>query len=160
MNQRARCACGACVLRHMAMNMSRITARMHRGTRGLEATPARSSSRDATTRNATCASALDEIRTHIDLHFAQPITLAELTDLIGWSRRRLTTAFARHTGRTIHHYLTEVRLHHAVALIEAGVKIEAVSLLVGYRSKKNFYRAFKARYGMPPARLAEARERR
>jgi transcriptional regulator GlxA family with amidase domain len=30
------------------------------------------------------------------------------------------------------------------------VKVEAVSLLVGYRSKKNFYRQFKRRFGTTP----------
>lgn len=35
-------------------------------------------------------------------------------------------------------------------LIAGGEKIEAVSLMVGYRSKKNFYRHFKAAVGMTP----------
>jgi AraC-like DNA-binding protein len=41
-------------------------------------------------------------------------------------------------------------LHHAAALIRTGEKIEAVSLLVGYRSKKNFYRHFKDELGVTP----------
>jgi transcriptional regulator GlxA family with amidase domain len=43
-----------------------------------------------------------------------------------------------------------VRLDRASALIREGVKVEAVSLLVGYRSKKNFYRQFKRRFGTTP----------
>ena len=50
----------------------------------------------------------------------------------------------------MHEWLTGVRLDHALALIREGVKIEAVALLVGYRSKKNFYRQFKRRFGMTP----------
>jgi len=42
--------------------------------------------------------------------------------------------------------LTRVRLEHAADLICAGVKIEAVALTVGYRSKKNFYQRFKRHY--------------
>jgi AraC-like DNA-binding protein len=37
-----------------------------------------------------------------------------------------------------------------MALIRQGQKIEAVSLMVGYRSRKNFYRHFKAAVGMTP----------
>jgi AraC-like DNA-binding protein len=44
-----------------------------------------------------------------------------------------------------------VRLDRASALIRDGVKIEAVALLVGYRSKKNFYRQFKRRFAMTPS---------
>lgn len=46
--------------------------------------------------------------------------------------------------------MTQTRVHHAAALIRTGEKIEVVSLLVGYRSKKNFYRHFKERYGVTP----------
>jgi AraC-like DNA-binding protein len=35
-------------------------------------------------------------------------------------------------------------------LIRNGEKIEAVSLLVGYRSKKNFYHHFRRHVGLTP----------
>ena len=53
-------------------------------------------------------------------------------------------------GVPMRQWLTSVRLDHASALIREGVKVEAVSLLVGYRSKKNFYRQFKRRFGTTP----------
>ncbi len=34
--------------------------------------------------------------------------------------------------------------------VRSGMKIEAVSLDLGYRSKKNFYRQFRRRFGMTP----------
>jgi AraC-like DNA-binding protein len=66
------------------------------------------------------------------------------------SKRYLATLFHQQTGQTVHAFLTQVRVHHAAALIRAGEKIEAVSLLVGYRSKKNFYRHFKEQLGVTP----------
>ena len=51
-------------------------------------------------------------------------------------------------------WLTSVRLAHASQLIREGTKVEAVSLLVGYRSKKNFYRRFKRRFGTTPVEHA------
>ena len=41
-------------------------------------------------------------------------------------------------------------MHHAAALIRQREKIEAVSLLVGYRGKKNFYQHFKQQLGVTP----------
>jgi AraC-like DNA-binding protein len=58
--------------------------------------------------------------------------------------------FRREVGVPMREWLTRVRLDHAAALIREGVKVEAVSLLVGYRSKKNFYRQFKRRFGTTP----------
>src|SRR2546422_6772981 len=62
----------------------------------------------------------------------------------------VATLFRQQTGQTIHHYLTQVRVHHAAALIRQREKVEAVSLLVGYRSKKNFYLHFKQQIGVTP----------
>ena len=53
-------------------------------------------------------------------------------------------------GQTIHEYLTYVRLRHGLELLKQGYKIEAVCLMVGYKSRKNFYRHFKAVLGMTP----------
>jgi AraC-like DNA-binding protein len=89
-------------------------------------------------------------KTFIDAHYAERLTLNAVAAVAGSSRRHLTTCFERDVGQTVHGYLTAVRVRHAAALVVSGEKIEAVSLMVGYRSKKNFYRAFKARMGMSP----------
>ena len=43
-----------------------------------------------------------------------------------------------------------VRLEHAARYLRDGLKIEAVALSVGYRSKKNLYRQFMRRFGVTP----------
>jgi AraC-like DNA-binding protein len=86
----------------------------------------------------------------IEERYAEPLTLEVLAAALGRSKRYLATLFHHQTGRTVHEFLTQVRLHHAAALIRTGEKIEAVSLLVGYRSKKNFYRHFKDELGVTP----------
>jgi len=62
----------------------------------------------------------------------------------------LGALFRRETGLSVRQFLTRVRLDRASTLIREGVKIEAAALLVGYRSKKNFYRQFKRRFAMTP----------
>jgi AraC-like DNA-binding protein len=86
----------------------------------------------------------------IEERYAEPLTLDVLAAALGRSKRYLATLFHHQTGQTVHEFLTQVRLHHAAALIRTGEKIEAVSLLVGYRSKKNFYRHFKDELGVTP----------
>jgi len=86
----------------------------------------------------------------IEQRYAEPLTLDVLAVALGRSKRYLATLFHQQTGQTVHGFLTQVRVHHAAALIRTGEKIEAVSLLVGYRSKKNFYRHFKDQLGVTP----------
>ncbi|OLC46416.1 MAG: hypothetical protein AUH43_14100 [Acidobacteria bacterium 13_1_40CM_65_14] len=86
----------------------------------------------------------------VDERYGDPLTLARLASTVGSSKRQLASVFRQELAMTVHEYLTRVRLHRALELIRRGEKIEAVSLLVGYRSKKNFYRHFKARVGVTP----------
>jgi AraC-like DNA-binding protein len=92
----------------------------------------------------------DQTKRIIDERYAEPLTLDMLAEAVGRSKRHLGSVFLRAFGLSVHRYLTRVRLNRALALIREGEKIEAVSLLVGYRSKKNFYRNFNAHVGVTP----------
>lgn len=96
----------------------------------------------------------------IERHYAEPMTIARIAAHVGRSRKHLGTLFSRHCGTTVHRYLIRVRLRHALRLIRHDEKIEAVSLLVGYRSKKNFYRHFKSHMGVTPSAYRSALSRR
>jgi AraC-like DNA-binding protein len=87
----------------------------------------------------------------IEDHYGQPITVARVATAVGRSPQHLSTLFRQHAGTTVHEYLVRVRLRRAIHLICNGEKIEAVSLLVGYRSKKNFYRHFRSHTGRTPS---------
>jgi AraC-like DNA-binding protein len=91
-----------------------------------------------------------ETKRIIDERYAEALTLDVLADAVGRSKRHLASVFLREFNVSVHAYLTQVRLNQALGLIRAGEKIEAVSLTVGYRSKKNFYRNFHALIGVTP----------
>jgi AraC-like DNA-binding protein len=91
-----------------------------------------------------------ETKRIIDERYAEPLTLDLLAVEVGRSKRQLASVFLRDFSVSVHAYLTTVRLNQALALIRAGEKIEVVSLLVGYRSKKNFYRNFNSHIGVTP----------
>jgi YesN/AraC family two-component response regulator len=86
----------------------------------------------------------------IEHSYAEPITLRSLASELHRQSAYLGAMFRREVGVPMREWLTSVRLAHASQLIREGTKVEAVSLLVGYRSKKNFYRRFKRRFGTTP----------
>jgi two-component system response regulator YesN len=86
----------------------------------------------------------------IERQYADAITLRTLGATLARQPAHLGTLFRREVGITARECLTRVRLAHATELILTGVKIEAVALTVGYRSKKNFYRQFKRRFATTP----------
>lgn len=86
----------------------------------------------------------------IKQRYQQPLTTSTLAAELGRDRSYLATLFRRETGQTLHRYITDVRLQDAAERILQGEKIEAVALQVGYRSKKSFYRQFRARTGLTP----------
>jgi two-component system response regulator YesN len=89
----------------------------------------------------------------IDKQYTERITLDSLGVTLNRQAAYLGQIFRREVGMTVHQWVTRVRLQHAAALIRKGVKIEAVSLRVGYRSKKNFYRQFRRHFSMTPHRF-------
>jgi len=86
----------------------------------------------------------------IEKRFAERLTVESIAAAVRGKPARVGRFFQLATGRTIHEYLTEVRLERAAHLIRSDVKIEAVALDVGYQSKKNFYRQFARRFGVTP----------
>ena len=62
----------------------------------------------------------------------------------------MARSFRTKLGVSVHGYVTQVRLEHAADPISSNIKVEAVALGVGYRSKKNFYRQFARHFGVTP----------
>jgi transcriptional regulator GlxA family with amidase domain len=97
----------------------------------------------------------------IEQSYAERITLTSLGKMIDRQSAYLGHLFRKEVGMTVHQWVTQVRLEHAAVLIREGVKIEAISLIVGYRSKRNFYRQFRRKYATTPleyGRMAQVAE--
>jgi AraC-like DNA-binding protein len=78
------------------------------------------------------------------------LTLKEISHDVSRQPEYLGWLFHRETGQTFHARLTTLRLRRAAQLIRRGEKIEAVVLLVGYRSKRSFYEHFRRLFHMTP----------
>src|SRR6266850_4513193 len=87
----------------------------------------------------------------IDERSGEHISIRTLAHIVGRQEAYLGRLFRQQMGMSVREYLTCVRMDRAATLIRHGDKVEAVSLEVGYRSKKNFYRQFSKRFGVTPA---------
>ena len=101
--------------------------------------------------SARCSRHVVSACRYIDAHYEEAISLTRLAGVVGCSRRYLAERFRREMGETVHCYLTRVRMTHALEDVQAGGKVDAVMLAVGIRGRANFYRHFKARFGVTPA---------
>ncbi|MFD2328629.1 response regulator [Cohnella sp. GCM10020058] len=97
---------------------------------------------------------LDEIRAHIDAHFAEELTLESLSHRFFVSKEHLSRAFKAHVGTGVTDYVTMRRMVYAEALLREGkVSIKQAAKLAGYEDLAYFYRVFKKRFGISPGEL-------
>ena len=92
---------------------------------------------------------------YIDLHFAEPITLEQLSKLSGCCSRYLSRAFRSSMRMSIREYLHAARINRAAARLRQGDKVESVLATVGWRGRRNFFRHFKNRIGTTPAQYRD-----
>ena len=103
---------------------------------------------------AAPASSLGAVRRLLETRFIEPWTAERLARQAGCCPRLLARQFRSQYGISIHAFLTVQRLTAATLLLaDEQAKVEAVSALVGYRSKKNFYAAFRRSTGVTPAQF-------
>lgn len=96
--------------------------------------------------------AMRGVRGWLDAHLAQPVDLDGLAARFGLSRSLLTREFRRHAGASVVEYVNTRRLEKAGGeLAESDRGIAEVALRCGFASLPNFYRRFRALYGVTPA---------
>ena len=84
-------------------------------------------------------------------HLGTPLTLDELAQRCGVSRRRLQRLFVRHVGEPPQRYYQRLRLERARQLLRHGaLPVHEVALACGFGSAAAFTRAFRARFDHPP----------
>lgn len=87
----------------------------------------------------------------IESHFAEDISLEEITETAGLSRYHLSRSFGLTTGRSISAYIRGRRLSGAaLALANGTSSILEVALDAGYGSHEAFTRAFREQLSVTP----------
>lgn len=90
--------------------------------------------------------AMDYLETHLD----QPLTLAHIADVAGFSRFHFHRIFASITGETLFDCIQRLRLEKSAVhlLLHPDVPVTEIALLCGFSSPSAFARGFRARYGL------------
>jgi transcriptional regulator GlxA family with amidase domain len=92
-------------------------------------------------------------RTIVARHYRRPLTLQSVARALSSSPRQLQRAYVRCGASSFSEELLAMRLSVAAQLLveQPAIPISDVARLVGYRQASHFARAFRRRYGLPPA---------
>jgi AraC-like DNA-binding protein/mannose-6-phosphate isomerase-like protein (cupin superfamily) len=98
---------------------------------------------------------IDEIIHYINSHIDEEITIDRLSEQFYLSKYHLLREFKKYSGTTLHKYIVQKKLIQAKYLILNGLPIISVYEQCGFGDYSNFFRAFKAQYGVTPKHYYE-----
>lgn len=87
----------------------------------------------------------------IERHYSENIKLETLAELFNYNSGYLGKMFKNHTGEHFNTYLDQVRIQHAIELLQEGLKVHQVSERVGYANVDYFHAKFKKYKGVSPS---------
>ncbi|HWX44038.1 MAG TPA: helix-turn-helix transcriptional regulator [Solirubrobacteraceae bacterium] len=89
-------------------------------------------------------------------YYRRQLTVAVVARTLGCSPRQLQRAYTQFGAGTFQEDLTARRMAAAAELLAGqAIPVADVARLVGYSGGSHFARAFRRRYGLPPARFRE-----
>lgn len=88
---------------------------------------------------------------YISAHYREDISLTTMSQALGISQFALSRVFSGVFHQNFNHYLNDVRLQHASALLaDSDRSVTDIYLDCGFQSQATFNRAFQAKYHMAP----------
>lgn len=96
-------------------------------------------------------------RQAIESRFLEVRTQAGVAALCGVEPSYLCRIYRRFAVETPYQHLRRLRLHHALARLQAGAAVGAVAEEVGFSDAAHFSRAFAQCFGLPPSRARGGR---
>jgi AraC-like DNA-binding protein len=89
-------------------------------------------------------------RDYLKSHYAENVTLAELTSIVNMSPFYLLRVFHSEVGVPPHEFQTQVRIAQARKLLRKGMPISQVALATGFCDQSHLSRNFKRIVGLTP----------
>ncbi|MGY8914446.1 MAG: helix-turn-helix domain-containing protein, partial [Flavobacteriales bacterium] len=82
---------------------------------------------------------------------AEPPSLADLSEEIGLSLKKLKEGFKQIYGDSVYSFLFDYKMEYSRKMLESGMhNVNEVGLKVGYSTASHFIAAFKKKYGTTP----------
>ena len=98
-----------------------------------------------------------QVLAYIGNHYQENITLESLASEFFVSKYHLSHEFSHRVGTSVYRYVIFRRLLQARDLMTAGVNPGQVYQICGFGDYANFYRAFKAEYGISPREFVQGK---
>jgi two-component system response regulator YesN len=101
--------------------------------------------------NSSSVPIMKRITAYIERHYNQNLKLETIAERFNYNSGYLGKMFKAHIGEHFNTYLDQVRLRHAVELLQQGYKVHQVSEMVGYANVDYFHAKFKKYKGVSPS---------
>ncbi|MFF2887978.1 helix-turn-helix domain-containing protein [Paenibacillus sp. NPDC057967] len=107
-------------------------------------------------------SALEHVKSYIEQHYQQEMTIDQLAKVAGISTRHFMRLFKKKYGYSAIDYLAVYRIEQAQRLMRSGVsnRLKDIARYVGYQDDLYFRRKFKQISGVPPAEFMKNSRRK
>jgi AraC-like DNA-binding protein len=93
-------------------------------------------------------------RAFLATNFTRPLTLAEIGRNVGASPYHLARLFRRHTGWSVHQYLTDLRLRAALGCLdESRATIADIAFDIGFADNSHLTKSFREKFGITPSQF-------
>ena len=100
---------------------------------------------------------VSQVLAHISAHYREKLTLQQLADQFYVSKYHLSHAFSSQVGTSIYRYIILKRLLAAREQIADGTPPSEACQNCGFQDYANFYRAFRAEFGISPKDFSQSR---
>jgi AraC-like DNA-binding protein len=95
-----------------------------------------------------------QIQAYIDLHYAEPITVNDLSQIVRCSSNHLNTLFRQYLGMPIHQYILQKRLREAKYSLEnSSCSVKEIAYRFGFTDPLYFSRLFRKYFSIPPSKV-------
>jgi AraC-like DNA-binding protein len=95
---------------------------------------------------------VEDARAHLSATFAHNQSLSQIAAALGVSVFHLSRLFRRATGRTLHRYRGQLRMHDALErLVDSDLDILTIATELGYSGHSHFTAAFRSAFGRRPS---------
>ena len=94
---------------------------------------------------------LQTVLTYVETHYTEPISNADLAEMVCLSESRFGHLFREKVGRAPLQYINDIRLKNAMRLLlETECTVTEAAQAVGFRDYNHFGRLFRRRHGCTP----------
>jgi AraC-like DNA-binding protein len=98
---------------------------------------------------------ITKVSDYLQAYYNKPISLNELSTLVGLSKYHLIRTFTRQMGISPYNYLETIRIVKAKSLLENGMPVMEVAFQTGFNDQSHFTNYFKKQIGLTPKQYSK-----